>query len=191
MIFALAAFAPWALMYLLAADAESAYMASGLRTAAGVAVADEKAASVRSAGGLRNLGGDGGSLGGPGGGAPGGPGSRAATASPAVEVAPWPAAGPRWAAQRAENGAGAGGGLQDGALPVTAETIGAGSVGAAAGVGATSAFEGAGNSGEPGMGSQPQETPTFIDAESAIANSTGGEPSNGGSPRAGSRVMLA
>ena len=34
-IFALAAFAPWALMYLLAADAESAYVAAGLRAAAG------------------------------------------------------------------------------------------------------------------------------------------------------------
>ncbi len=37
-IFALAAFAPWTLMYLLAADAESAYMAAGLRSAAGAAV---------------------------------------------------------------------------------------------------------------------------------------------------------
>ena len=39
-IFALAAFAPWALMYLLAADAESAYMAAGMRAAAGAAVTD-------------------------------------------------------------------------------------------------------------------------------------------------------
>ena len=45
--------------------------------------------SVRTAGGLRNLGGDEGSLGGPGGGAPGGPGSAgAATVTPAVGASP-------------------------------------------------------------------------------------------------------
>ncbi len=54
-IFALAAFAPWALMYLLAADAESAYVAAGVRAAAHGAVADEDGRSVRNAGGLRNL----------------------------------------------------------------------------------------------------------------------------------------
>ncbi len=178
-IFGLAAFAPWALMYLLAADAESAYMASGLRTAAGVAVADENGPSVRSAGGLRNLGGDGGSLGGPGGGAPGGPGSTGGDSEPGGGGSPLAGGGSPAGGAAAENGAGAGGGLRDGALPVTAETIGAGSVGAAAGVGAMSAFEGAGDSSEPGMGSQPQETPTFIDAESASAKNTGGEPSNG------------
>ena len=54
-IFALAAFAPWALMYLLAADAESAYAAAGVRSAAGAAVSDRHGRSVRNAGGVRDL----------------------------------------------------------------------------------------------------------------------------------------
>jgi type IV secretion system protein TrbL len=90
-IFALAAFAPWTLMYLLAADAESAYAAAGLRTAAGSAVAGVGGRSLRTMGGLRNLGalrrgragsrgsgssgGTGGSDGGPSGGGSAGGGS--------------------------------------------------------------------------------------------------------------------
>ena len=41
-------------MYLLAADAESAYIAAGVRGAAAGAVASEHGRSVRTAGGLRN-----------------------------------------------------------------------------------------------------------------------------------------
>ena len=52
-IFALAAFAPWALMYLLAADAESAYVAAGAaRGGAAPPSRDEHGRSVRNAGGL-------------------------------------------------------------------------------------------------------------------------------------------
>ncbi len=182
-IFALAAFAPWALMYLLAADAESAYMASGLRTAAGTAVADENGPSVRSAGGLRNVGGEGGSPGGPGGGAPGGHGEAGGEDDPGGGGTPLSGGGPSAGGAAAENGAGAGG-LQDGTLPVAAETIGAGSVGAAAGVGVLSASEGAGDSREPGVGSQPQDAHTLVGAESASARNTGREPS-GGAPTGG------
>ncbi|MFI5003826.1 MAG: hypothetical protein ACHQE6_02310, partial [Solirubrobacterales bacterium] len=160
-IFALAAFAPWALMYLLAADAESAYMAAGLRSAAGVAVADEDGRSVRSAGGLRNLGDDEGSLGGAGGGAPGGPGSAGGEGDPGGGGNPLAGGGPTGGAA-GENGVVAGGGLEDGTLPVAAETIGAGSVGAAAGVGVMSASEGASDSCESDGRSQPQDTPTLI-----------------------------
>jgi hypothetical protein len=80
-IFALAAFAPWALMYLLAADAEGAYALAGLRSAAGTATTDKGSRSVRTAGGLRGragVAGGGGSSSGsggrPGGGAGGGRG---------------------------------------------------------------------------------------------------------------------
>ncbi len=194
-IFGLAAFAPWALMYLLAADAESAYMASGLRTAAGVAVADEHGPSVRSAGGLRNIGGEGGSPGGLGGGAPGGPGSTGGGGEddPGGGGSPL-GGGPPAGGAASENGAGGRGGLQDGTLPVAAETIGAGSIGAAAGVGAVSASEGASDAREPGAGSgsQPQDAPTFMDAESASAENTGGEPSSGapaGGQPGGARAM--
>ncbi len=192
-IFGLAAFAPWALMYLLAADAESAYMASGLRTTAGVAVADENGRSVRSAGGLRNLGGEGGSLGGPGGGAPGGPGSTGGDSDPGGGGGnPLAGGGPPADGAAAENGAGAGGGPQDGTLPVAAETIGAGSIGAAAGVGAMSASESAGDAPEPGADSQPQDTPAFIDAGNASVKNTGREPSSGapaGGQPGGARAM--
>ena len=54
-IFALAAFAPWALMYLLSADAESAWTAGAVRAGAGGAVAGTQGRSLRSGGGLANL----------------------------------------------------------------------------------------------------------------------------------------
>ena len=53
-IYALAAFAPWALMYLLAADAESAYAAAGARAAGATAVLASDRPSLRSVGGLRD-----------------------------------------------------------------------------------------------------------------------------------------
>ena len=54
-IFALAAFAPWALMYLLSADAESAWTGGALRAGAGGAVGGTQGRSVRTGGGLANL----------------------------------------------------------------------------------------------------------------------------------------
>jgi hypothetical protein len=135
-IFGLAAFAPWALMYLLAADAESAYMAAGLRAATGAAVADNDGRSVRSGGGLRNLAGqDGGAAGGRSQGSGGSPrGGGAGDGGGGGGVGPFGGGGPA-AGGDAAGGAGAG----DGALAVGGETIGAGSVGAAAGAGVLSA----------------------------------------------------
>jgi hypothetical protein len=134
-IFALAAFAPWALMYLLAADAESAYMAAGMRTAAAAAVTDSDGRSVRSGGGLRNLSGqNGGSAAGgrpPGGGSPGG--GHSADGGPGgggISPAGGPVAGGDGAAGATDNGAG------DGALAVGGETTGAGSIAVAAGAAA-------------------------------------------------------
>jgi hypothetical protein len=122
-IYALAAFAPWALMYLLAADAESAYAAAGARAAgAGAALASDRP-SLRSVGGVRNIS-SGGSSGGPGAGRRGpGPGSGGGGA-PSGGV---PAGG---------GGASSSAGAQGEELPVGAEAVGAGSVGAAAGVAA-------------------------------------------------------
>jgi hypothetical protein len=131
-IFALAAFAPWALMYLLAADAESAYMAAGLRAGAGAALGSEHGRSVRNAGGLRDhatstpgTGASGGGALGPGG--PGPAGDNGDSGGPGV-------GGP------SPSGGGAAGGsagepdAADGTLPVGAQSIGGGSVGAAAGL---------------------------------------------------------
>ena len=134
-IFALAAFAPWALMYLLAADAESAYMAAGMRAAAGAAVTDSDGRSVRSAGGLRNLSSqDSGSAAGgrpPGGGGSPGDG-RNGDGGPGGGFPPagGPVAGGEGAAGAADNGA------SDGALAVGGETTGAGSIAVAAGAAA-------------------------------------------------------
>jgi len=142
-IFALAAFAPWALMYLLAADAESAYMAAGMRTAAQAATSDSDGRSLRSAGGLRNLSGQnggstadgrppgGGSSGG-GGGSSGG-GDTNGGAGGAGGGGPFdggPMAGGEGAASAAGNGGG------DGALAVGGESTAAGAVAVAAGASA-------------------------------------------------------
>jgi hypothetical protein len=143
-IFALAAFAPWALMYLLAADAESAHLTASVRSSA-VGAVHGQGRSLRTAGGLRNAGGQPGggpSRGGPtagggagpgGGGTPGGGGPRGGLNGM-----------PRSGGPSHGSGGGAGGGEQpgapgDGALPLGGESIGAGSVGAAAGIGAASA----------------------------------------------------
>jgi hypothetical protein len=177
-IFAFAAFAPWALMYLLAADAESAYAAAGLRSAAGSAVAGKGGRSLRTIGGLRNLGarrwgragsGGGGSAGGSsgggstGGGSSGGRGGRG-RAGGAAEGA--------WHERRAGGPGGVRnqtvGGARSGASGSTAaatgreepewmaqsavETVGAGSVGAAAGYTPRSpeAHDGAASGGQVG-----------------------------------------
>jgi hypothetical protein len=135
-IFALAAFAPRALMYLLAADAESAYIAAGLRTAAAAAVNDGDGRSLPSAGALRNLSGqDGaGGAGGPppggGGGSSGGDGGGGGRGDGGGPYDGGPLAG-------GEGGAGVtGDGAGDGALAVGGETTAAGAVAVAAGVSA-------------------------------------------------------
>src|SRR6202043_2453241 len=121
-IFALAAFVPWALMYLLAADAESAYALAGVRSAAGTAIASTQGRSLRNAGGLTGAGGDGRSGAsarrGPSGGGsdPGRPGGNDG-----------PSGG------RPPGGGDAAGGAEDGTLALGGAVTGAGSVGAAAG----------------------------------------------------------
>jgi hypothetical protein len=140
-IFALAAFAPWALMYLLAADAESAYTTLGMRAAAGGAVAGGQGRSLRNAGGLRSgsANGSGRQRGGrpPGGG--GGPGNAGGEdgsggGNPSLGGSP---------------GGGAGEAATDDALPIAGEAIGGGSVGAAAGVAAHAASAGASRASLP------------------------------------------
>jgi hypothetical protein len=144
-IFGLAAFAPWALMHLLAADADSAHTASGLRTAAGAAVLDTRGRSVRSGGGLMAAGGDGGPTS-PrgGGGVPGGSGP------------PGDPSGGAGSASRGPSGAGSGGGAghlrDEDTLPLGAELGASGSVGVAAGMNAS---DGIGAS-EPGREALPR-----------------------------------
>jgi hypothetical protein len=129
-IFALAAFAPWALMHLLAADAESAHTASGLRTAAGAAVLEKSGRSVRSGGGLTALsGGDGGPASPRGGGFPGGGGPPS---GPGGGAGPSPG-GP----SGARGGNGASSVPEEGTLPLGAELGASGSVGVAAGMSAS------------------------------------------------------
>jgi len=167
-IFALAAFAPWALMYLLAADAESAYMAAGLRTATGTAVGDENGPSVRSGGGLRNLASN-------EGGAPGGSPPGGASDGGGGGAGPDGGGGPGGGSEFPSGGAAAGGespggdvggGEADGTLPVGGEMIGAGSVGAAAGIGAPALAASADTTQTSGGGAQ--------------ADAPGGEESGGG-----------
>ncbi len=159
-IFGLAAFAPWALMFILAADTETAYLGAGMRTAAGAAVMDSDGPSVRSAGGLRDSGGSsgggggfpsssggGGSSGGgsPGGGFPSGGGSPGGGAPDGSPASPSPS--PDGEPGGAEGGESAGGSSADigdtggegaaaaeWAAPIAAETVATGSVGAAAGI---------------------------------------------------------
>ena len=160
-IFALAAFAPWALMYLLAADAESAYMAAGLRTATTSAVGDENGPSVRSGGGLRNLASS-------EGGAPGGSPPGGASDGGGGGAGPDGGGGPGGGSEFPSGGAAAGGespggdvggGEADGALPVGGEMIGAGSVGAAAGIGAPALAASADTTQTSGGGAQADAPP--------------------------------
>jgi len=122
-IFALAAFAPWALMYLLAADAEGAWTAGAVRMGAGQAVAGQTGRSVRTGGGLATLRapgrGTGGIQGGPGGGvgSPGGSGGSSGGGDPRPGSPALPSTGGD--ASSGATGAGA---------------VGGGAVGAAAGL---------------------------------------------------------
>lgn len=172
-IFALAAFAPWTLMYLLAADAESAYMAAGLRSAAGAAVGDEHGRSVRNAGGLGDLGGE------PGGGGASGRGSPGAGGTPGPDGG---GGGSPLTGAPSANGAGAdaaadaGAAPADGTLPVGAESIGAGSIGAAAGISAQPAPASTPTSQTAGGGSHEQAAP----ARDQAAGITGETPTPSG-----------
>jgi hypothetical protein len=142
-IFALAAFAPWALMHLLAADAESAHTASGLRTAAGAAVLDKSGQSVRSGGGLTALSGGAGGPGSPhGGGFPGGGGTPSG---------PTGGAGPSPGGPFGARGGGvASTGSDENTLPLGAELGASGSVGVAAGMSASRSRRAGDAQREPG-----------------------------------------
>jgi hypothetical protein len=172
-IFALAAFAPWALMYLLAADAETAYMAAGMRAATGAAVADKDGRSVRSGGGLRNLAGqNGGAAGGRSQGSGGSPrGGGTEDGGGGGSVGPSGDGGPAAGGDAA--GAGGGAGAGDGSLAVGGETIGAGSVGAAAGAGVLSAQ----SSGQSSQAQRPAaQTPGSQDPPSPSAQDSSARP---------------
>jgi type IV secretion system protein TrbL len=123
-IFALAAFAPWALMYLLAADAESAWTAGAVRSGAGQAVAGQSRRSVRTGGGLASLGA--GRRSASGGGASGGGGASAGGGGSAGGGDPRPGSpampSPNGTASHGSNGAG------------SSSAVGGGSVAAAAGM---------------------------------------------------------
>ena len=177
-ILGLAAFAPWTLMYLLAVDAESAYMSAGMRASAGSATTGKEGRSVRTAGGLRSSGsqsgagsaggaaaggpggtalasggpgGDPSGSGGPGGSGPGGSGPGGAPDGGGGGAGPAGGPSPGGSSPMGE-GAGMAGGGADGTLPVGAQNIGTGSIGAAAGMSARSA--GAGGSGSAATGAQ-------------------------------------
>jgi len=126
-IFALAAAAPWALMYLLAADAESAWTSSSVRVGASQGLA-------KAGGGLRSLrpstSGPGGAPGGgaAGGGAPGGGGGTPGPGSPG-----FPGGGSGGSGASAAGGAGGSAGAAAGGA-AAGGAIGGGAVAAAAGM---------------------------------------------------------
>jgi hypothetical protein len=142
-IFALAAFAPWALMYLLSADAESAWTAGAVRAGAGGAVAGTQGRSLRSGGGLANLsrgagsGSSGGAGGGDAGGGSPGAGGRGGGGGDTSQGGGSGGAGARVGAASGGSSVGANGG---GAA--VAGVIGGGSVAAAAGLNASASRTG-------------------------------------------------
>jgi hypothetical protein len=166
-IFALAAFAPWALMHLLAADAESAHTASGLRTAAGAAVLDKSGRSVRSGGGLTALSGGGGGPASPGGG--GFPGGGRPPSGPAGGAGPSPG-GP----SGARGGSGASSVPEEGALPLGAELGASGSVGVAAGMSASVSQRAADAQRPPGAPARPSAPRTAHTQEGSDGTDTSG-----------------
>jgi hypothetical protein len=173
-IYALAAFAPWALMYLLAADAESAHTASGLRTAAGAAVLEKSGRSVRSGGGLTALGRERGGPGSPdGGGFPGGDGP------------PRPRGGdgtsPRGPSD-AGGGEGATSASEEATLPLGSELGSAGSVGVAAGMSASASERAGASTREP---THPPRAPAARRAEGGA----GEEGAEAAAPRGAGQVI--
>jgi hypothetical protein len=154
-IFVLAAFAPWALMYLIAADAESAYVAHQLRTSTAAAIGEGrgalKDASAKNKASSNGAGGNGPGNGRPrphsGGGNGGGGGARLTPSS----------GGP--SAASGQKGSSEGQEVVGGTLALSGEAVGAGSIGAAAGLSAQSfgdlamaAWPGAGAVGGGGGG---------------------------------------
>ena len=136
-IFVLAAFAPWALMYLIAADAESAYVAHQLRTSTAAAIGEGrralKDASAKNKASSNGAGGNGPGNGRPrpqsGGGNGGGGGGQGPRLTPS-------SGGP--SAASGQQGSSEGQEVVDGTLALSGEAVGAGSVGAAAGLSAQS-----------------------------------------------------
>jgi hypothetical protein len=172
-IFALAAFAPWALMHLLAADAESAHAASGLRTAAGAAVLDKSGRSVRSGGGLTALSGGGSGPASPrGGGFPGGGGPPSG---------PGGGAGPSPGGPSGARGGGASSVPEEGTLPVGAELGASGSVGVAAGMSASHS-RGAADS-------EPESRPRARTSDPGTAHTQEGDEGTDTSGRDGGQVI--
>jgi hypothetical protein len=182
-IFALAAFAPWTLMYLLAADAEGAWTAGALRAGAGQAVAGQGGRSVRTGGGLASLAGGAGGAGsggspGTSGGTPGGGGAgRGDGPRPGSPALPSP--------NGSTGGQSSGSGSPDGA-------VGGGSVAAAAGMQTTARQATTGSrsgrsdgehstpSGEGGGGASGSREP------SAFAPGGGRTPTRAAAPAPGS-----
>jgi hypothetical protein len=177
-IYGLAAFAPWALMYLLAADAESAHTASGLRTAAGAAVLEKSGRSVRTGGGLtalsplsRERGGPGSPDGGgfPGGGdGPPGPGGGDRPSPP----------GP----SDAGGGSAATSASEEATLPLGSELGSAGSVGAAAGMSALGSERAGASTREP---THPPRAP----AARRAGGGAGDEGAEAAAPRGAGQVI--
>ena len=131
-IFVLAAFAPWALMYLIAADAESAYVAHQLRASTAAAIGEGRRSFKNASSKSATAGNGAGPAGGPprwssngngggGGGEDGGGGSG-------NDGPGGPPGGAGGGSAREVEG--------DGTLALGGETVGAGSVGAAAGIAA-------------------------------------------------------
>ena len=186
-IFALASSTPWALMYLLAADAEGAYIAASVRSAAGGALSGTASGALaggtagRLARGLGKTGGSPGSQSGSrrgGGGRPGGglngPGGGGSGGGPSAPGDGQPAAG-----GGAASGGSGGEAFEADALSVTGAAVGAGSVGAAAGVGARAAAA----SGVSSPASSAQSPP---DAAAGLAGEQAGRHAGaGGSMPAG------
>jgi len=173
-IFALAAFAPWALMYLLAADAEGAWTAGAVRSGAGQAVAGQTGRSVRNGGGLATLrtpgrGGSGGggqdSVGTTGGGSPGGGGG----ASSGGATRPGSPALPS---------GGGGGGASDAAS--SGSVTGGGAVGAAAGLRQPAAASAGGTSGSDGGTAAEPAAPATGSSPRRSARQTGQSGRSGG-----------
>jgi hypothetical protein len=174
-IYALAAFAPWALMYLLAADAESAHTASGLRAAAGAAVLEKSGRSVRSGGGLTALGRERGGPGSPDGG--GFPGGGDGPHGPRGGDGPSPR-GP----SDAGGGEGASSASEEAALPLGSELGAAGSVGVAAGMSSSASERDGGSTREP---THPPRAPAARRAQGGA----GDEGAEAAAPRGAGRVI--
>lgn len=175
-IFALAAFAPWALMYLISAEAESAHATMGMRAAAGGALAGSQARSLRKFGGLRNNSGRGQGGGRPPAGGAGHPGPPSGGDGPG-------GSGGGAAPQPGGSSGGAGELAGDDALPLAGAAVGGGSVGAAAGAAAHATRVMAGRASLPaeitdsrqetagsGRGDQvQQQQPATVGADAGVA----------------------